>query len=268
MNTDTSRVEPLIPGEAPRRQPRVRASGWVWAVAGLCLAGVLAWAFARGVSPGEREAGEWLKEFEALRSSDAWTGRTLVDNGQSLRELKIRDGTEQRVPERPLSLEGQKALVNRLVRPESAVARLWDQFCKKFPNNWGKSIPRLPLARDQVRVVAPALIELATTVELRRLLLEAALRPKASNRMYALMVANNWPIPLEVLPLLEQLAQSEDPVIRMRVALMLHGIPERTPAVARLLAQLEADQVSVVREAARYSYRSDAEGGIVPEPRH
>ena len=214
-------------------------------MAGLCLAGVLAWAFARGVSPEEREAGEWLREFEALRT----------------------EGSERRLPNRPLSLEGQKALVNRLVRPESAVARLWDRLCKKLPANWGKSIPRLPLARDQVRAVAPALIELATTVELRRLLLEAALRPQATNRMYALMVANNWPIPLDLLPLMEQLAQSEDPLIRMRIALMLHGIPERTPAVARLLAQLEADQVSVVREAARYSYRSDAEGGIVPEPR-
>jgi hypothetical protein len=197
------------------------------------------------VSPQEREAGEWLREFEALRAG----------------------GSEQRLPNRPLSREGQQALVNRLVRPESAVARLWDRLCKKLPNNWGKSIPRLPLARDQVRTVAPALIELATTVELRRLLLEAALRPQASNRMYALMVANNWPIPLELLPLMEQLAQSEDPQIRMRIALMLHGIPVPTPAVERLLAQLAADQVSVVREAARYSYRSDAEGGIVPELR-
>jgi hypothetical protein len=55
----------------------------------------------------------------------------------------------------------------------------------------------------------------------------------------------------------------------MRVALMLHGIPVGHPKVEQLIAQLEADQVSVVREAARYSFRSDLQGeAIFVKPRH
>ncbi len=195
----------------------------------------------------EREARQWLGEFAALRQGHG----------------------DRRLPATPLSPEGQQALVNRLVYPESALARRWDSFCRQFPRAVADRLPRLPLLRDQVIAVGPALIELSDTPGLRRRLLEAALRPGAANRMYAVQFANTWPVPGDLLPLLERLAEDEEPHVRMRVALMLHGIVDRTPKVQQLLVRLESDQVAVVREAARYSFRSDENGNSMPEkPSH
>lgn len=228
------------PPDRPGRPGRYRS---IWVMSGAVVLAVLVVLFFSRPSPAEREARLWLEEFAALRQGN----------------------TEQRLPDRPLSLAGQQVLVEHLVQPESRVARSWDSLCRRLPKSLSQLLPRLPLPRDQVMAVAPALIELPGTLELRRRLLEAALRPRAANRMYAVQMANTWPVQSELLPWLERLAVSEEPYVRMRVALMLHGIPQRTLPVERLLAQLEADQVSVVREAARYTYRSDENGETIPE---
>lgn len=218
----------------------------LWMAAGvLTLAAVAALIWVARPNAAEREARQWLGEFVVLRQGHG----------------------HQRLPATPLSPEGQQVLVNRLVRPEMPLARSWDVFCRKLPREIADRLPRLPLSRDQVIEVGPALIELSHVPGLRQRLLEAALQPKAANRMYAVQFANTWPVPGDLLPLLERLAQDEDPYVRMRVALMLHGIVDWTPPVEQLLARLDSDQVAIVREAARYSFRSDADGNSVPEER-
>ena len=100
--------------------------------------------------------------------------------------------------------------------------------------------------------VGPALIELPGTLDLRRRLLEAALKPGAANQMFAIQIANGgWPIQPELVPLLERLSEVEDPHLRMRAASMLQGVSPADARVERLLARLREDAVSVVREAAR-----------------
>ncbi|HAB16037.1 MAG TPA: HEAT repeat domain-containing protein [Verrucomicrobiota bacterium] len=244
--TDRSKATDDLP-IAPLRWRCTRRSG-ILALAILFLLCLAAALWKPWLSPAQREAQVWLEEFHRLRSQDG----------------------DKRLPDWPISSAGQQVLVNRLVRPESKIARSWDNLCRRFPPALRDRLPRLPLARDQVIAIAPALIESPGSISLRQQLLEAAARPDAANRMYAVQVATSpWPVPIELLPALERLSRSEDPMVRMRVAIMLHGIPVGDPRVDRLIAELEADQVSVVREAARYAFRSGLNGEpVFVKPKH
>jgi HEAT repeat protein len=96
---------------------------------------------------------------------------------------------------------------------------------------------------------------------IRMALLEAALDPRGANRTFAIQFAGaDLPVPKILLPLLERLAGDADPAVRSQVALAVAGMTTGDPAVERLLGQLQADQVSAVREAAR-SHRMEPTDG-------
>lgn len=195
-------------------------------------------------SPVEREATRWLGDFQ-----------------------KVRAAGNQRIPGWPLSFEAQKELARRLTRPESSLARPWENLRRRFPAPIRARIPRLPMGRDRLMVIGPALIEIPKMPALQMALLEAALPPSGSNRRFAVQFATmDWPVPVVLLPLLERLSRDPDAAVRSQVTSALQGIPGKVPAVERLLAELQADQVSVVREAARSRYRSEVDSESVSPP--
>lgn len=204
---------------------------------------VVAYGFLRS-SAVEREASRWVRDFHETRMrSDA------------------------RWPDWPLSYAGQQVLIRRFTRPESPVAPLWDGARRLLPERIRAVVPRYPGARERAIVLGPVLIEIPKMPAVRQSLLEAALDPRGANRRFAVQFAcMDWPVPVSLLPLLETLATDADPVIRSEVARALLGIPPGNAAVERVLAQLQSDQVAVVREAARSGYRSDATGERVPWP--
>jgi hypothetical protein len=183
------------------------------------------------------EALEWLKEYQAVRSQDV-VGR--------------------RLPTRPLSVAGQQALVDLLVRPDSRFVEFVDSLWRRLPPRVRQWIPRFPPGRGRVMLVGSALIELPATVELRRQLLEAAMRPGAARPVIAAQIANgHWPIQPELFPWLERLAEHPDPQLRAHAGAMLRGISPSDPRVDRLLERMRQDQVSVVRESTRPSDAAD-----------
>lgn len=200
---------------------------------------VLAWPTAA-----EREATRWLRDFHRVRL-------TGVD----------------RLPNWPLSFAGQRVLVRRFTRPESRLARAWESGRRRLPASLRPWMPKLPLARDRVMAIGPALIEIPKMPAFRLALLEAALPPRAGNRVFAIQFAgSDWPVPTGVVPLLERLAEDPDAAVRVQVAQALMGIPPGNPAAERLITRMQADQVSIVREAVRSGYRSDASGDTMPWP--
>lgn len=208
----------------------VRSRRIVWAgMAGLLVlvAGAIFWA--QRPSPVEREANRWMEDFLRVRASDT-----------------------ARLPDWPLSYEGQRVLVRSFTRPESSGLRAWDRFRRRLPASVRGMTPRFPVARDRAITIGPALIEMPKMPAIRMALLEAALDPRGANRAFAVQFAGaDLPVPRTLLPLLEQLAGDADPVVRSQVALAVAGMTPGDPAVERLLGQLQADQVSSVREAAR-----------------
>lgn len=193
----------------------------------------------------ERETSRWLDDFHRVQSSGS-----------------------QRLPDWPLSFAGQRELIRRFCRPELRWARTWESVRRRFPEPVRSLAPRLPMARDRAIALGPALIEIPKMPALRLAFLEAASDPNAANRRFAIQFATqDWPVPPDLLPWLERLAGDADPTIRSQVASALHGIPSGNAAVERLIAQLQADQVSVVREAARSPYRSDPSGDTISQPR-
>lgn len=218
-----------IPTSSPRRW-----TPWVLGLVGalvLLLVPVVLWSRAAR-DPAMDEALEWLKEYQAVRSRNI----------------------SQRLPARPLSLAGQQALVDLLVRPESRFVEFVDSVWRRLPPTLRQWVPRFPPGRGRIMLVGSALIELPATFELRRQLLEAALRPGAARPVIAAQIANgHWPIQPELFPWLERLAEHPDPQLRAHAGGMLRGISPRDPRVDRLLERMRQDQVSVVRESARPS---------------
>ena len=193
----------------------------------LLLAGAVFWI--QYPSPAEREANRWLKDFLRVRAADT-----------------------ARLPDWPLSYEGQRVLVRSFTRPESGWLRAWDRFRRRMPASFRAMMPRFPVARDRAITIGPALIEMPKMPAIRMALLEAALDPEGANRAFAIQFAGaDLPVPKTLLPLLERLAGDADPAVRSQVALAVAGMAPGDPAVERLLGQLQADQVSAVREAAR-----------------
>ena len=195
-------------------------------------------------TPTEREADRWLDDFQRVRLA----------------------GT-QRIPDWPLSFDGQKELVRRLTLPESRLVRPWESLRRQLPAPLRAWVPRLPMARDRLRIIGPALIEIPKMPALQLALLESAIEPQRGNRRFAIQFATmDWPVRSTLLPTLERLAGDEDPAVRSQVAMALRGVPGELPAVERLIGVLQGDQVSVVREAARSPYRSDADGDRILPP--
>jgi len=201
----------------------------------------------RWPSAAEREATRWIRDYHRLA---ALGGSQWPDWG--------------------LSYPGQLALVGRLTRPESRVAEAWDSLRQAIPASIRPAIPRWPGARNRLLRVAPILIQVPKMPAIRRALLESALDPRASNRRFAVQFAcMDVPVPKDLLPLLEQLAGDPDPSVRMQVAVGVRNMPSGDPAAERLLGRLQADQVAVVREAARSAYRSDAgDASLAPPSDH
>lgn len=226
-----------IPGNAPSARPR-RWRPWLLGMAGalaLLLVPVVLWSRSAR-DPAMEEALAWLKEYQTVRSRS----------------------TAQRLPARPLSVAGQQALVDLLVRPESRFVELIDSIWRRLPPMVRTWVPRFPPGRGRIMLVGSALIELPSTFELRRQLLEAALRPGAARPVIAAQIANgHWPIQPELFPWLERLAEHPDPQLRMHAGAMLRGISPPDPRVDHLLERMRQDQVSVVRESARRSEGPD-----------
>ncbi len=226
-----------------------RISRPAWMAVAAALAAVVA-VIVAGTRPSatQREVARWIRDFQRVQaSSAAWP----------------------RLPGWPLSFEGQRELVRQFTRPESRIARMWETMRRRIPGSVRPYIPRLPLARDRLAAMGPALIEMPKMPALRLALLEAAMVPGAANRTFAVQFAGeDWPVPVMLLPALERLAGGVEPAVRVQVAHALRGIPPGNPAGERLIGQLQADQVSVVRETARSPYRSDAAGESVPTPRN
>ncbi|MFO1459242.1 MAG: HEAT repeat domain-containing protein [Verrucomicrobiota bacterium] len=207
------------------RHWRLRGGWLVGLVA--CLAGALYWI--QRPSPAEREANRWLEDFLRVRAADT-----------------------ARLPDWPLSYEGQRVLVRSFTRPELSGFRAWDRFRRRMPAPLRGLLPRFPVARDRAITVGPALIEMPKMPAIRMALLEAALDPRGANRAFAVQFAGaDLPVPKILLPLLERLAGDADPRVRSQVALAVAGMTPGDPSVERLLGQLQADQVSSVRESAR-----------------
>jgi hypothetical protein len=227
----------------PAKEPvlrRVGRSRLILALAGFLAALAVLVAISRP-TPTEREVNRWLDDFQ-----------------------RVRVAGDQRIPDWPLSFDGQRELVRRLTRPESRLVRPWEDLRRRLPTSLRTWVPRLPMARDRLRVVGPALIEIPKMPALQLALLEAAIEPHRANRRFAIQFATmDWPVRSVLLPSLERLAGDEDPAVRAQVAMALRGVPGGLPSVERLIGVLQGDQVSVVREAARSPYRSDADGDRV-----
>lgn len=232
-----------LPAKKPRLR-RVRRSRVILTLGGfLAVLGVLV-AISRP-TPTEREVDRWLDDFQRVRLAG-----------------------DQRIPDWPLSFDGQKELVRRLTLPESRLVSPWESLRRQLPAPLRTWVPRLPMARDRLRIIGPALIEIPKMPALQLALLEAAIEPQRGNRRFAIQFATmDWPVRSTLLPSLERLAGDEDPAVRAQVAMALRGVPGELPSVERLIGVLQGDQVSVVREAARSPYRSDADGDrILPQP--
>lgn len=240
--------DPPSAGEAPlpAQEPglrRIRRSRVILTLgAFLVVLGVLV-AISRP-TPTEREVNRWLDDFQRVRVMG-----------------------DQRIPDWPLSFEGQKELVRRLTLPESRLVRPWEDLRRRLPTSLRTWVPRLPMARDRLRIIGPALIEIPKMPALQLALLEAAIEPQRGNRRFAIQFATmDWPVRSTLIPALERLAGDEDPAVRAQVAMALRGVPGELPAVGRLIGVLQGDQVSSVREAARSPYRSDDDGDrILPQ---
>ncbi|MBL9176233.1 MAG: HEAT repeat domain-containing protein [Verrucomicrobiales bacterium] len=194
----------------------------------VAVAGALCWS--QWSSPAEREANRWVRDFLRVRAADT-----------------------ARLPDWPLSYEGQRVMVRSFTRPESAWLRAWDRFRRRMPPSMRVVLPRIPGARDRAITLGPALIEMPKMPAIRMALLEAALDPRGANRAFAVQFAGaDLPVPKTLLPLLERLAEDADPAVRSQVALAVAGMRPGDPEVERLLGRLQADQVSSVREAARH----------------
>lgn len=194
--------------------------------------------------PADREAARWLREYHrrAAQGDSPW-------------------------PDWALSYPAQLALVRRLTHPESRLAGFWDSAREVLPAGIRKDIPRYPGARQRLRLTAPVLIQIPKMPAIRRALLESAIDPRRANRRFAVQFAcMDAPVPRDLLPLLELLAEDPDSAVRVQVAVGVRTMEPRDAAADRLLARLQGDQVSAVREAARSAYPPDDSGARMAPP--
>jgi len=208
----------------------------------MVLASVLA--TLRWPSAPEREAARWIRDYHRLAG-----------------------GRNSPWPDWALSYGGQLALVRQLTRPESRMAAVWDSARQTLPSALRQRVPRYPGARERLRRIAPILVQIPKMPAIRRALLESALDLRGANRRFAVQFAcMDTPVPRDLLPLMDTLAGDADPAVRMQVAVGVRQMAPRDPAVERLLARLQADQVSVVREAARSAYPRDLPDASLAAP--
>ncbi|MEN9676910.1 MAG: hypothetical protein RIS76_2806, partial [Verrucomicrobiota bacterium] len=98
----------------PAKEPvlrRVGRSRLILALAGFLAALAVLVAISRP-TPTEREVNRWLDDFQ-----------------------RVRVAGDQRIPDWPLSFDGQRELVRRLTRPESRLVRPWEDLRRRLPTS-------------------------------------------------------------------------------------------------------------------------------------